>query len=208
MYQSLRSYLPQEGRSYLKPEKAGPLEEEMRHLKKLGQAARIEFTAIVEMLAPKIAPLEKTRISHWASHAQVLRPHFWCYFKSPEDAADDVAMAVRMYGTAEQFGISVEVSFIERKKSDQTLRKQARVLDLPIANPLYYRVQEKDEMYCLEGTEANRQLLRQKLAAQEIRKVLVKWDLPVTDNLSWEELTNQLAAGFERLKPYYVQAKG
>lgn len=63
-------------------------------------------------------------------------------------------------------------------------------------------------MYCLEGTEANRQLLRQKLAAQEIRKVLVKWDLPVVDNLSWEELTDQLAAGFERLKPYYVQAKG
>lgn len=29
---------------------------------------------------------------------------------------DDVAMAIRLYGQAEDLGISVEVSFVERKK--------------------------------------------------------------------------------------------
>ena len=37
-------------------------------------------------------------------------------------------LALRLYGTSTDFGISLEVSFIERKKDERTLEKQAKVL--------------------------------------------------------------------------------
>ena len=40
--------------------------------------------------------------------------------------------ALRLYGTAKDFGVSLEVSFMERKKDEHSLSKQNRVLNLPI----------------------------------------------------------------------------
>ncbi|MCB6560277.1 hypothetical protein LI158_10060, partial [Bifidobacterium longum] len=67
-----------------------------------------------------MAPFKMDRVSNWANQAQICRPHFWCYYRAPEDSLDDVAMAIRLYGQPEKWGISVEVSFVERKKSDTT----------------------------------------------------------------------------------------
>ncbi|OTN91591.1 hypothetical protein A5809_000956 [Enterococcus faecium] len=72
------------------------------------------------------------------NQAQICRPHFWCYYRLPSDHQDDVAIAIRLYGNGipEQFGISVEVSIVERKRSEHSLSKQNKVLNQPISAPL------------------------------------------------------------------------
>ena len=142
MLENIQSYLSKQGVKYIKPEKAGPHKEEMEDLKALGQAARKEMQALAKLLEERLAPFKMDRVSNWANQAQICRPHFWCYYRAPEDSLDDVAMAIRLYGQPEKWGISVEVSFVERKKSDTTLAKQHKVLDLPIAPSLYYFAQE------------------------------------------------------------------
>ena len=112
---------------------------------------------------------------------------------------DDVAMAIRLYGQAEDWGISVEVSFVERKKSDTTLAKQHKVLDLPSCS----RRWEDGVSHRVEGTEANRQMLKEAVKAGRVRKVLVKYDVPVTDSLTIDDLLDQLMEGFQLLRPYY-----
>ena len=206
MLENIQSYLSKQGVKYIKPEKAGPHKEEMEDLKALGQAARKEMQTLAKLLEERLAPFKMDRVSNWANQAQICRPHFWCYYRAPEDSLDDVAMAIRLYGQPEKWGISVEVSFVERKKSDTTLTKQHKVLDLPIAPPLYYFAQENGVSHRVEGTEENRQMLKAAVKDGRVRKVLVKYDVVVTTSKTMEELVEELADGFDKLKPYYEKA--
>ena len=206
MLENIQAYLSKQGVKYVKPEKAGLHQEEMESLKSLGQAARKEMQTLAKLLEERLAPFKMDRVSNWANQAQICRPHFWCYYRAPEDSLDDVAMATRLYGQPEKWGISVEVSFVERKKSDTTLAKQHKVLDLPIAPSLYYFAQEDGVSHRVEGTEANRQMLKEAVRDGRVRKVLVKYDVPVTASETMEELVEELADGFYKLKPYYEEA--
>ena len=206
MLENIKAYLSKQGVKYIKPEKAGPHQEEMEVLKALGQAARKEMQTLSKVLEERLAPFKVDRVSNWANQAQICRPHFWCYYRAPEDSLDDVAMAIRLYGQPEKWGISVEVSFVERKKSDTTLAKQHKVLDLPIAPSIYYFAQEDGVSHRIEGTEENRQMLKAAVRDGRIRKVLVKYDVVVTTSKTMEELVEELADGFEKLKPYYEKA--
>ena len=206
MLENIKAYLSKQGVKYIKPEKAGPHQEEMEVLKALGQAARKEMQTLSKVLEERLAPFKMDRVSNWANQAQICRPHFWCYYRDPEDSLDDVAMAIRLYGQPEKWGISVEVSFVERKKSDTTLAKQHKVLDLPIALSLYYFAQEDGVSHRVEGTEENRQMLKAAVRDGRIRKVLVKYDVVVTTSKTMEELVEELADGFDKLKPYYEKA--
>ncbi len=206
MLENIQAYLSKQGVKYIKPEKAGPHQEEMEELKALGQAARKEMQTLSKVLEERLAPLKMDRVSNWANQAQICRPHFWCYYRAPEDSLDDVAMAIRLYGQPEKWGISVEVSFVERKKSDTTLAKQHKVLDLPIAPSLYYFAQEDGVSHRVEGTEENRQMLKAAVRDGRIRKVLVKYDVVVTTSKTMEELVEELADGFDKLKPYFEKA--
>ncbi|MFR8788015.1 MAG: HI_0552 family protein [Streptococcus salivarius] len=206
MLENIQSYLSKQGVKYIKPEKAGPHKEEMEDLKALGQAARKEMQALAKLLEERLAPFKMDRVSNWANQAQICRPHFWCYYRAPEDSLDDVAMAIRLYGQPEKWGISVEVSFVERKKSDTTLAKQHKVLDLPIAPSIYYFAQEDGVSHRIEGTEENRQMLKAAVRDGRIRKVLVKYDVVVTTSKTMEELVEELADGFDKLKPYFEKA--
>lgn len=206
MLEKVQAYLSKQGLKYIKPEKAGPHQEEMEDLKALGQAARKEMQTLAKLLEKRLAPFKMDRVSNWANQAQICRPHFWCYYRAPEDSLDDVAMAIRLYGKPEKWGISVEVSFVERKKSDTTLAKQHKVLDLPIVPSLYYFTQEDGVSHRVEGTEANRQMLKEAVKDGRVRKVLVKYDIAVTTSETIEELVEELADGFDKLKPYYETA--
>ncbi|MBK5044758.1 MULTISPECIES: ribonuclease P [Streptococcus] len=206
MLENIKAYLSKQGVKYIKPEKAGPHQEEMEMLKALGQAARKEMQTLSKVLEERLAPFKVDRVSNWANQAQICRPHFWCYYRAPEDSLDDVAMAIRLYGQPEKWGISVEVSFVERKKSDTTLAKQHKVLDLPIAPSLYYFAQEDGVSHRVEGTEENRQMLKAAVRDGRIRKVLVKYDVVVTTSKTMEELVEELADGFDKLKAYYEKA--
>lgn len=206
MLENIKAYLSKQGVKYIKPEKAGPHQEEMEVLKALGQAARKEMQTLSKVLEERLAPFKMDRVSNWANQAQICRPHFWCYYRAPEDSLDDVAMAIRLYGQPEKWGISVEVSFVERKKSETTLAKQHKVLDLPIAPSLYYFAQEDGVSHRVEGTEENRQMLKAAVRDGRIRKVLVKYDVVVTTSKTMEELVEELADGFDKLKAYYEKA--
>lgn len=206
MLENIQSYLSKQAVKYIKPEKAGPHQEEMENLKALGQAARKEMQTLAKLLEERLAPFKMDRVSNWANQAQICRPHFWCYYRAPEDSLDDVAMAIRLYGQPEKWGISVEVSFVERKKSDTTLAKQHKVLDLPIAPSIYYFAQEDGVSHRIEGTEENRQMLKAAVRDGRIRKVLVKYDVVVTTSKTMEELVEELADEFDKLKPYFEKA--
>ena len=92
MLENIKAYLSKQGVKYIKPEKAGPHQEEMEVLKALGQAARKEMQTLAKLLEERLAPFKMDRVSNWANQAQICRPHFWCYYRAPEDSLDDVAM--------------------------------------------------------------------------------------------------------------------
>ena len=88
-------------------------------------------------------------------------------------------------------------------RSEKTLARQARVLDLPIQEPLYYVAQEDGQSHVFAGSETNRQQLKD----GPIRKVLVKYDVPVTAGITQEEFLEHLQQGVKTLLPYYDQTK-
>lgn len=92
-------------------------------------------------------------------------------------------------------------------RSEKTLARQARVLDLPIQEPLYYVAQEDGQSHVFAGSETNRQQLEEGLALGRIRKVLVKYDVPVTAGITQEEFLEHLQQGVKTLLPYYDQTK-
>ena len=115
--------------------------------------------------------------------------------------------ALRLYGDAVDFGVSLEVSFIERKKDDQTLPKQHKVLTLPISQPVYYFAQKNGESQRIEGTEKNRHDLLQAVAEGVVRKVLVKYDVPLFEESSLEDILDQLQKALMVLEPYYLATR-
>ena len=93
------------------------------------------------------------------------------------------------------------MSFVERKKSDTTLAKQYKVLRLTdyFSTLLSCSIRWEDGVSLrVEGTEANRQMLKEAVKAGRVRKVLVKYDVPVTDSL-----LDQLMEGFQLITPYF-----
>ena len=132
----------------------------------------------------------------------MLRPHFWNYLKGYGEITEPM-FALRLYGTAEDFGVSLEVSFMERKKDEDSLSKQNRVLNLPIQSPAYYFVQINGLSQRFEGTEKNRQFLIQQVAAGQARKVLVKYDIPLYRATSRDQVLSQLQEAMTSLIPFY-----
>ena len=60
----------------------------------------------------------------------------------------------------------------------------------------------------MEATEENRQILKEKIAHQEVRKVLVKADVPIIETQSLEVILDKLEEAYERLLPYYQATRG
>ena len=202
MLNTMRDYLAYSGLQYQKPEKAGQDAEKMLYLRSKGQEARKAFTELAKAFQASHPEWQLQQTSQWMNQAQRLRPHFWVYLQR-EGKVTEPMMALRLYGNQNNWGISIEVSFVERKKDETTLSKQAKILDIPVVDGIYYWVQKNDESYRVQATEENRQLLRQQLSNQEIRKVLVKVDIPVADEDTIDKLLDKLDRGFEKLSPYY-----
>ena len=99
------------------------------------------------------------------------------------------------------------MSFIERKKDDQSLPKQHKVLTLPISQPVYYLAQENGESRRVEGTEKNRHGLLQAVEEGAVRKVLVKYDVPLVEEGALEDVLEQLQSAMIALEPYYLATR-
>lgn len=206
MLNTMRDYLAYSGLQYQKPEKAGQDAEKMLYLRSKGQEARKAFTELAKAFQARHPEWILQRSSQWMNQAQRLRPHFWAYLQR-EGRVTEPMLALRLYGSPSDFGVSLEVSFIERKKDERTLDKQAKVLEVPVVEGIYYLVYSNGESHKMEATEENRQILREKLSHQEVRKVLVKVDVPVTANSSEEEIVKALLKSYSTILPYYLATR-
>ena len=206
MLNTMREYLAFSGLQYQKPEKAGQDAEKMLYLRSKGQEARKAFTELAKAFQARHPEWILQGTSQWMNQAQRLRPHFWAYLQREGEVTEPM-LALRLYGSPSDFGVSLEVSFIERKKDERTLGKQAKVLEVPVVDGIYYLAYSNGESQKMEATEENRQILREKLFHQEVRKVLVKVDVPVTGNSSEEEIVKALLKSYDKILPFYLATR-
>ncbi len=136
------------------------------------------------------------------NQAQILRPHFWNYVRGYGEITEPM-FALRLYGSADDFGVSLEVSFMERKKDDYSLSKQNRILQVPIDRPIYYFAQIDGVSQRFEGTEDNRRLLMKQVQEGHVRKVLAKYDVNLSGANSREEVLSNLQEAMTALIPFY-----
>ncbi|MDU4441568.1 MAG: HI_0552 family protein [Streptococcus mitis] len=206
MLSKIRDYLDFAGIQYRNPDKAGAEREKMLELRHKGQEARKAFTGLAKAFQVNHPEWQLQQTSQWMNQAQRLRPHFWAYLQR-EGRVTEPMLALRLYGSPSDFGVSLEVSFIERKKDERTLDKQTKVLEVPVVEGIYYLVYSDGESQKMEATEENRQVLREKLSHQEVRKVLVKADVPVTANSSEEEIVKALLKSYDKILPFYLATR-
>ena len=206
MLNKIRDYLDFAGLQYRNPDKAGEEREKMLEFRHKGQEARKAFTELANAFQVSHPEWQLQQTSQWMNQAQRLRPHLWVYLQR-EGKVTEPMMALRLYGTPADFGISLEVSFIERKKDERTLGKQAKVLKVPTVEGVYYLVYSDGQSQRWEANEENRQILRNKLSNQEVRKVLVKIDVPITENSSEEEIVEALLKSYDKILPFYLATR-
>lgn len=206
MLNKIRDNLDFADLQYRNPDKAGAEREKMLELRHKGQEARKAFTELAKAFQASHPEWQLQQTSQWMNQAQRLRPHFWVYLQRDGQVTEPM-LALRLYGTSTDFGISLEVSFIERKKDERTLGKQAKVLKVPTVEGVYYLVYSDGQSQRWEANEENRQILRNKLSNQEVRKVLVKIDVPITENSSEEEIVEALLKSYDKILPFYLATR-
>ena len=206
MLNKIRDYLDFAGLQYRNPDKAGEEREKMLAFRHKGQEARKAFTELAKAFQASHPEWQLQQTSQWMNQAQRLRPHFWVYLQRDGQVTEPM-LALRLYGSPSDFGVSLEVSFIERKKDEQTLGKQAKVLEVLAVEGIYYLVYYNGQSQRWEANEENRQILIEKIGSQEIRKVLVKADVPVTANLSEEEIVEGILKSYAKILPYYLATR-
>lgn len=202
MLNEIRNYLDFAGLQYRNPDKAGEEREKMLELRHKGQEARKAFTELAKAFQASHPEWQLQQTSQWMNQAQRLRPHFWAYLQR-EGKVTEPMMVLRLYGSSSDFGVSLEVSFIERKKDEKTLEKQTKVLEVPVVEGIYYLAYSDGQSQRWEANEENRRTLREKLRSQEVRKVLVKADVSFVETQSLEMILEKLEDAYERLLPYY-----
>ena len=206
MLNKIRDYLDFAGLQYRNPDKAGAEREKMLAFRHKGQEARKAFTELAKAFQASHPEWQLQQTSQWMNQAQRLRPHFWVYLQR-EGKVTEPMLALRLYGVPSDFGVSLEVSFIERKKDEQTLGKQAKVLEIPTVEGIYYLVYSDGQSQRWEANEENRQVLAEKIGSQEIRKVLVKADVSVTENSSEEDIVENLLKSYDKILPFYLATR-
>ena len=207
MLNKIRDYLDFAGLQYRNPDKSVDEREKMLELRHKGQEARKAFTELAKAFQASHPEWQLQQTSQWMNQAQRLRPHFWVYLQR-EGKVTEPMMALRLYGNPSDFGISLEVSFIERKKDEQTLGKQAKVLEISTVEGIYYLANSDGQSQRWEANEENCQVLVEKIGSQEVRKVLVKADVSFIENQSLEVILEKLDEAYERLLPYYQATRG
>ena len=206
MFNKIRDYLDFAGLQYRNPDKAGEEREKMLEFRHKGQEARKAFTELTKAFQTSHPEWQLQQTSQWMNQAQRLRPHFWVYLQR-EGKVTEPMLALRLYGNPSDFGISLEVSFIERKKDEQTLEQQAKVLEVPVVEGIYYLAYSDGQSQRWEANEENRQVLVEKVGSQEIRKVLVKADVSVTENSSEEDIVENLLKSYDKIFPFYLATR-
>ena len=187
---------------YKNPVKFPEIAEEMEQLKKVGQDARQEFTKLTEAFQKNFKSFRMDRVSQWMNQAQVVRPAFWRYFIEEGQDEGNPSFALRLFNQENKLGVYVELSFIERKKNDNSVRLQNKVLECePNSNVLYVASDFQKNALAYEGNESNRDKLIRAVKEGEIRKVILR--RPVFLENTKDGIEEELADALKELIPFY-----
>ena len=187
---------------YKNPVKFPEIAEEMELLKKAGQDARQEFTKLTEVFQKNFKSFRMDRVSQWMNQAQVARPAFWRYFIEEGQDEGNPSFALRLFYNENKLGVYVELSFIERKKNDNSVRLQNKVLECePNSNILYVASDFQKNAMAYEGSVPNRDKLTKAVQEGEIRKVILR--RPVFLESTKDGIEEELAGALKELIPFY-----
>lgn len=187
---------------YRNPVKFPEVAEEMEQLKKAGQDSRQEFTKLTEEFQKNFKSFRMAQVSQWMNQAQVVRPAFWRYFIEEGQDEGNPSFALRLFNQENKLGVYVELSFIERKKNDNSVRLQNKVLECePNSNILYVASDFQKNAMAYEGSVPNRDKLTKAVQEGEIRKVILR--RPVFLEKIKEGIEEELAGALKELIPFY-----
>ena len=187
---------------YRNPVKFPEVAEEMEQLKKAGQDARQEFTKLTEVFYKNFHTFRMDRVSQWMNQAQVVRPAFWRYFIEEGQDEGNPSFALRLFNQENKLGVYVELSFIERKKNDNSLRLQNKVLECePNSNILYVASDFQKNATSYEGNVSNRDKLIRAFKEGKVRKVILR--RPVYLESTKGGIEEELADALKELIPFY-----
>ena len=200
--EKMRHFFRYDKVKYRNPVKFPEVEEEMEQLKKAGQDARQEFTKLTEVFYKNFHTFSMDRVSQWMNQAQVLRPAFWRYFIEEGQDEGNPSFALRLFNEENKLGVYVELSFIERKKNDNSVRLQNKVLECePNSNILYVASDFQKNAMAYEGNESNRYKLTRAVKEGEIRKVILR--SPVFLESTKDGIEEELVDALKELIPFY-----
>ena len=200
--EKMKQFFRYEKVKYKNPVKFPELAEEMIQLRKAGQEARGEFTVLTEIFQKNFQTFRMNRVSQWMNQAQVLRPAFWRYFIEEGQDEGNPSFALRLFIQENKLGVYVELSFIERKKNDHSVRLQNKVLECePNSNILYIASDVQKNAIAYEGNESNRDKLTRAVKEGEFRKVILR--RPVFLESTKDGIEEELADALKELIPFY-----
>ena len=200
--EKMRHFFRYDKVKYRNPVKFPEVAEEMEQLKKAGQDARQEFTKLTEVFYKNFHTFFMDRVSQWMNQAQVVRPAFWRYFIEEGQDEGNPSFALRLFNQENKLGVYVELSFIERKKNDNSVRLQNKVLECePNSNILYVASDFQKNVMAYEGNEFNRDKLTRAVNEGEIRKVILR--RPVFLESTKDGIEEELADALKELIPFY-----
>lgn len=209
-FDALKQYMAYNGQQYIATNKAGSRKFEMEKFKKSGQCARAAFQQIVKLIEEQFENVKAQKVSSWMNQAQRATPLFFCYFFSEEAELYEPTFAIRLFYDSENetVGISTELSFVERYAIKKSPDLQNKVLNVPLKNPVYFAIRGNSLAKNVHANDRVIQTLSEKIKKGEIRKILVKCDVPdIQQYQSQDELVNQILIGFDSLKPYYIETR-
>ena len=200
--EKMKQFFHYEKVKYKNPVKFPELAEEMIQLRKAGQEARGEFTVLTEIFQKNFQTFRMNRVSQWMNQAQVLRPAFWRYFIEEGQDEGNPSFALRLFIQENKLGVYVELSFIERKKNDNSVRLQNKVLECePNSNILYIASDDQKNAIAYEGNESNRDKLTRSVKEGEFRKVILR--RPVFLESTKDRIEEELSDALKELFPFY-----
>ena len=200
--EKMRQFFRYEKVKYKNPVKFPELAEEMIQLRKAGQEARGEFTVLTEIFQKNFQTFRMNRVSQWMNQAQVLRPAFWRYFIEEGQDEGNPSFALRLFIQENKLGVYVELSFIERKKNDNSVRLQNKVLECePNSNILYIASDVQKNAIAYEGSVPNRDKLTRAVKEGELRKVILR--RPVFLESTKDGIEEELSDALKELFPFY-----
>lgn len=200
--EKMKQFFRYEKVKYKNPVKFPEVAEEMIQLKKAGQDARQEFTKLTEVFYKNFQPFRMDPVSQWMNQAQVARPAFWRYFIEEGQVEGNPSVALRLFNQENKLGVYVELSFIERKKNDNSVCLQNKVLECePNSNILYVAYDVQKNAMAYEGNESNRDKLTRAVKEGEFRKVILR--RPVFLESTKDGIEEELSNALKELFPFY-----